>query len=150
MNILYRILLVLHITSAAVLFGGAIGLVRSLRQNVGGQREVFLAIARDAARRGRAMGVGSMATLITGLALIFTLGGFGSVPLQIHIALALLLVAMATSAALIQPQMLRLVHLAEAPTLDGEAAKKSIKLIAMGQGILHLLWIVILVLMIIH
>ncbi len=148
MDLVYKILLILHIACAALLFGGGIGMVRNLKRCLQAGKAAFLPATEDAAKRGKIMGLASFATLLTGLALIFTVGGFKAIPVTIHIALTLMLVAIGVSSALIRPHTMKLVKYVAAENLDSAAIEKSIKKIAMGTGILHLIWITILVLMI--
>ncbi len=150
MQSVYNILLVLHIASAAVLFGGAMGLTRNLRLHLESPRPVFLAVTEEASRRDRLIGIFAIATLLTGVLLIFTVGGFGAVRVGIHIALTLMLVMVAVSATVMRPHTARLVKLAQLETLDREAARRSIRAMTIGQGVIHLLWLVILVLMIVR
>lgn len=148
MQHLFHVVLVLHIASAAVLFGGAMGLTRSLRQHLSSSNEIFLALARDAVRKNRVTGIFSILTLLTGLMLIFLVGGFANVRFTIHIALTLMLVAIAVGAVVMTPQISRLVALAERDPLDRDGASKAIKRLTIGQGIIHFLWLVILALMV--
>jgi hypothetical protein len=91
----------------------------------------------------------SILTLLTGLGLIFVVGGFGAVPINIHISLTLMLIALAVSITLMRPATGRLVELTQAESLNVEAATAAVRKLTMGQGILHLLWIVILTMMIV-
>lgn len=148
MDLVYKILLILHIASAALLFGGGIGLVSNLKRCLQAGQAAFTPATADAAKRGGIMGAASLATLATGLGLIFAVGGFKAIPVTIHIALTLMLVAIGVSSVLIRPNTMKLVKFAGAETLDSAAIQASIKKIAMGTGILHLIWITILILMI--
>jgi hypothetical protein len=139
--------LVLHISAAAILFGGPLGTVRSLKAHLELSRDAFKLATSEAARRGRLMGMSSIVTLLTGLALIFLAGGFAQVPLNYHMALGILLGAIAISSVLVRPTVTKLAGLAQAENLDKDAALQLIKRLAMGTGILHLLWVITLVLM---
>lgn len=150
MDILYIVLLVLHISSAALLFGGGLGMVKNLKRSLEAGQATFSVAAQDAARRGSVIGAASLATLATGLGLIFAMGGFKSVPFTIHIALTLMLLAIGVSAALIKPSTARLVQFAQAEALEKEKVGSAIKKIAMGSGILHLIWITNLTLMLLR
>lgn len=96
------------------------------------------------------MGLSGFIVLQTGLALIFVIGGFKAAPLNIHIAFTIMLGAMALSITVMRPTSARLVELSKAETLDKVGISKSLKKLAMGQGILHLAWIIILVLMLVR
>ena len=150
MHILYKILLVIHISAAALTLGSSTGLLRLLRRGLEAGQAAFSLAVEDGARRGRIMGMSALATLWTGLSLIFVIGGIKAAPLNIHIALTLMLGAVGVSLAIMRPNMGRLVALSSAPTLDVATVKQHIKKLAMGQGILHLLWLCILVMMLVR
>lgn len=139
--------LVLHVSAAAILFGGPLGTVRNLKASLELGRDAFKLATSEAARRGRLLGMSSLLTLATGVALIFMAGGFGTVPLNFHIALGILLGAIVVSSAVVRPTVTKLVETAAADSLNQDAALKLIKRLAMGTGILHLLWLVTLILM---
>lgn len=147
MDPLRVIVLVLHISAAALLFGGATGIVRNLKATLELGRDAFKLATLDAAKRGRLMGMSSIATLATGLSLIFMAGGFAVVPLNFHIALGIMLGAIGISAVIVRPSVTKLASLALAEKLDKGASLKLIQRLAMGTGILHLLWLVTLTLM---
>jgi hypothetical protein len=75
------------------------------------------------------------------------IGGFKAAPLNFHMALGVMLFAIAFSASFMRPNTMKLVKLAQGATVDHDAARACIKKLAMGQGILHLLWVVTLSLM---
>jgi high-affinity Fe2+/Pb2+ permease len=141
------ILLVLHVAAAAVLVGASAGLIRNLKRNLelGGQS--FVLATEDLKKRSGLMGMCSLTTLATGLCLIFMMGGFAVAPKNFHIALLLLLVALIFSATFMRPRGVKLGALAKKEPLDKEGAMALIKKLAMGQGILHLLWLCTLTLM---
>lgn len=140
-------LLVLHISAAAILIGASAGLVRNLKRTLEAGKAAFVIATEDAARRAKLMGICSLLTVATGVILIFMIGGFGGAPLNFHIALTIMLGAIIFSAAFMRPATVKLVKLAQTEPLDTSTARSSIKKLAMGQGILHLLWVVTLVLM---
>ncbi|HXS15761.1 MAG TPA: hypothetical protein VN764_01145 [Polyangiaceae bacterium] len=150
MHILYKLLLVIHISAAALTLGSTTGLLRLLRRGLDAGQAAFALAAEDGARRGKITGMSSMATLWTGLSLIFVIGGFKVAPLNIHIALSLMLVAVVVSFTLMRPSMGRILALSSAAPLDVAAVRGHMKKLAMGQGILHLLWLCILVLMLVR
>lgn len=141
-------LLTLHIASAAVMFGVPLGVASHLRRALDSREPgVLRAAAADAARRGLLNQVGSVVTLLTGLALIFLVGGFGVVPPTIHAALGLLLLAMGLNAMLFKPAGVKLVAAAAATPPDLDAFGVARKRLAMGSGVLQSIWLIILVLM---
>jgi hypothetical protein len=150
MHVLRTILLVVHISAAAIALGTSTGLLRNLRRCLGAGKNAFALAAEDAQRRGKFMTASSVATLWTGVALIFTLGGFKAVPLNIHIAMSIMLVAIGVSLTIMRPTSAALLTLSRADVLDKEAVSKKLKRLVMGQGILHLCWLTILVLMLVR
>lgn len=150
MNPLYALLLVLHITCAAIAFGASLGVGRLLRRSLEAGQPSFTLAAEDAARRTKLAFFTYVGVLLTGLALIFTIGGFAGAPLNIHMALGLMLVVLALMATLSRPQSNQLVHLSQAAALDQAAIRKTMKKMQMAQGMLHLSWLVLLVLMIVR
>lgn len=147
METLRIILIILHVSSAAVLVGANTGLVRNLKRTLELNKDAFVVATEDGAKRARLMGMCSLATLVTGLILIFMIGGFARAPLNFHIALAIMLGAIAFSSVFMRPNMMKLVKLGKADAIDSKSALPLIKKLAMGQGILHLLWVTMLTLM---
>ncbi len=150
MTVLYIPLLVLHISSAALLLGATTGMLRNLRRTAALGKEAFALAVEDAGGRAKVMMKAGPTTLLTGLGLIFLLGGFAVVPLNIHIALALMLLAQVVSVTVMRPAMGRLLKIAGEPVFDPGAVSAPLKKLAMGQGILHLLWLSMLVLMLVR
>jgi hypothetical protein len=150
MHIPYQFLLVIHISAAAVTLGASTGLLRNLRRTLAAGKQAFALAAEDAQRRGKIMGVSAFMVLWTGLALIFVRGGFAAVPVPIHIALTVMLAAFAVSITIMRPTSAQIVALSQAEPLDQGAISKKLKKLAMGQGILHFCWILMLLLMIVR
>lgn len=147
MDPLRLVVLLVHISAAALLFGGGIGIVRNLKATLELSRDAFKLATADAVRRGNLMGLGSILTLATGLGLMFMAGGFAAVPLNFHMALAIMLGAIVVSSVIVRPSVMKLSGLALAENVDKEACLKLTKRLAMGTGILHLLWFAMLTLM---
>ena len=148
MFVLRIVLLVVHIASAAMIFAAPMGTTGSLRRALSsGNDEVLRSAAKDAALRGRLGGMGALSTLVTGLILIFVMGGFGAVRPQIHAALALMLAAIAFHVTFLRPALLRFGAAVSTSPPDRAVCENVIKRLAMGTGIGHLMWVVILVLM---
>lgn len=141
------VLLIFHIAAAALLFGTGTGIVRTLKKSaqVGGR--TLLIAAEDAARRSSIMSGASLFTIATGVALIFNMGGFAVAPKNFHTALLVMLGAIAVSLSLLKPAAARIEAQAKSDNIDQAVVSVAIKKMAMGQGILHLLWIILLVLM---
>jgi hypothetical protein len=147
MEYLKILVVVLHVASAAMLFGAPLGLVRMARSALKSGEVPFKLAAVEAGRRGKMAGMGSMATLLTGLILIFLGGGFGVVTKNFHVALLLMLVAFGFSFGWMRPNGAKLVQASEKTPIDQAAAEHALKKLGMGSGILHTLWLVILTLM---
>lgn len=150
MDPLYAVLLVLHITCAAIALGASLGLGRLLRRSLEVGPASFAVAAEDAARRGKLMFATYVGVFLTGLGLIFAIGGFAVAPLNIHLALGLMLVVIAVLATLSRPQTNKLLELSKPSEIDKAAVSKAMKKMQMAQGILHLSWLVLLVLMVVR
>ena len=74
-------------------------------------------------------------------------GGFGVVTKNFHVALLLLLLAFGFSVAWMRPNVMKLVRASEQSPIDRAAADRAVGKLGMGSGILHALWLVILILM---
>lgn len=140
-------LLLVHVSFAAVLFGAPMGLVGNVRRALGAGDESLRIAAIDAARRAKMAGMSSILTLLTGIGLIFVAGGFAAVSKNFHAALGLMLVAVGLSVAIMRPNTAKLVAAAQAQPSDRGAAEAALKKLAMGSGVLHLLWVILLALM---
>lgn len=147
METLRIIVLVIHVSAAAILVGASAGLVRNLKRTLDLGAAAFLVAAEDCARRAKLMGMSSILTIATGLGLIFMLGGFARAPINFHIALALMLGAIGFSSVFMRPRAMKLLSVAKTEPFDKDLALGTIKKMAMGQGILHLLWVTTLTLM---
>lgn len=150
MNVVRILMLVLHISAAAMLLGAGTGLMGHLRRTLEVGGEAFRLATLDGERRGRIMGICSLVTLLTGLGLIFLMGGFKAAPLNFHIALGNMLVAIAVSAAIVKPASAKLVEIAARPELDRASVPPLLKKLQISQGILHTLWLANLVLMLVR
>jgi len=145
------LVLLVHITAAAFLFGGSAGVARPVRRSLELGPKAILAAAEDLVRRGKMIGVSSMMTLFTGIALLATrVEGFGKSPKNFHAALGLMLGAVVLSLFLIRPAAAAILGEASKEAPDRGTLTAHLKRLAMGQGIMHLLWVVMLVLMLIR
>jgi hypothetical protein len=141
------LVLVVHVSTAALLLGAPLGLVRSARTALGRSSDAFKLATQDAAFKAKLAGMGSMLTLLSGLGLIFLGGGFAIVPKNFHAALALMLVAFGVSLTVMRPNTLRLVDASLKEPIDEPAARAALRKLGMGSGILHALWLTMLTLM---
>jgi uncharacterized membrane protein len=144
------LLLILHIAAAALLFGSPLGIVRNAKSALDAHPSAFKLAAQEAARRGALAGIASLVTLLSGVALILLAGGFAVVQPRFHISLTLLLVAMIFSGVFMRPRTKKLVASSQQDPLPKQEVLGTLKQLAMGSGILHTVWLVILVLMVYH
>lgn len=141
----YVLLVVLHISFAAVAFGAPLGSPGSVRRARAISRDALLHAANEAMRRGQMAGISGIGILLTGLGLIFYRGGFAIVPHNFHAALGIGLFLVVFGVAFQRPTGARLI---EAATKGDDAGiTKGQKLLGMGAGITQLMWLVTLVLM---
>ncbi|MBL8788739.1 MAG: hypothetical protein JNJ59_27840 [Deltaproteobacteria bacterium] len=140
----YIILVVLHIISAATAFAITMPVASALRRAAGQGREAKAAIAQLANRTGMFATIFGTATLATGLALIFYRGGFKAIPPTIHAAMGLVIVMLVLGQLLQRPTCARITAAVDQGDEAWAAARKRF---VMGDGILQLLWVVVLVLM---
>jgi hypothetical protein len=145
---MFEAALFFHIALAAALFGAPLGMVRNLKTSLAAGPQAFKAAAADAATRGKIAGVSSVLVLLSGVGLIFIKGGFAEISKSYHVSLTLMLVLVAVGVVLLRPTVGKIGALAAAADLDAAAAGKLIKRLAMGTGIIHLLWAILLFLMV--
>jgi hypothetical protein len=145
----YIALRVLHIAFAATWFGLPIGSTGATKRALGRDVAAVRAALLEANRRENASLVFGVLTLVTGVVLVFDLGGFGAIPASYHLALTLILVMLALSLVLLRPTGAKLQALANDPSfrLPDETARSLVKRLTIGSGVMQLLWLVILVLM---
>lgn len=142
------VLVVLHISFAALWFGGPLLATSMLKAAAPHGREPFLAAARLGDKGGAMAGIGTIGVLGTGLGLIFYVyEGFGGLPTNFHAALGLLILAMINGFGFLLPAAKRVVADAKQDDWTLEKARPYMKRLAMGGGINHLLWFSLLVLM---
>ena len=144
MLFLKHILTILHIITAAAWFGMALRLAAQARTVLKLDRPTALALADDTGRTVRFMGLFIVLTLVFAFA-TFVVGSIGAASYggQFHTAMLLIVVLVAIQYLLVQPGWKKLRGAVEAGA-DAEAFRKRV---AMGVGLGHLLWLVLLVLM---
>lgn len=94
---LYLGLRFVHIAAMAAWFAPMVFMAGDARRSIEAGGDLAPLRAR-LGRSGTIAGVGGMLTLITGVALIFAMGGFGAVPIAIHVGLTLGIVMWALGA----------------------------------------------------
>jgi hypothetical protein len=141
------VLVILHVSAVAMLFGAPLGLARMARAALSRNDEAFKLAAEEAARRTKLTVMSSIGTLLTGIALIFFIGGFAAAPKNFHAALGVLLLAMLFSFLWMRPNTVKLVQSSLKNPIDRSGADAALKKLGMGGGILHLAWLINLTLM---
>lgn len=144
---LYYALRFVHLIFMATWFGSTLFTSGDIKRTLAAGPAGVPALRERVARSSRIAGLSALLTIVTGIALIFVLGGFGSVPPPIHISLVLALAAMAIGAGGIGGAWKKIekrIDEGADPTSLGDLAKR----ISMLSGIFHLLWLVTLVLMV--
>ena len=143
---LYLGLRLVHIAAMAAWFAPIVFVAGDARRTIeaGGD----LAGLRVRMGRGGAMAAGSgIVTVLTGVALIFAMGGFGAVPVPIHIGLTLGVVMWLFGAIGIGGTVRKL----DAAIAAGSSKDQLLpfaRRLSMLTGIFHLLWLTILALMV--
>ncbi len=143
MLLVKTLLVIAHVITAAAWFGLGLRLAARARLVVRLSGEDARAAADDTARDVRLIGVFVLLTLLFGAGAFLVGGGFGGYGPQYHTSLLLIVVAAGVHYALVRPGWMT-------PTgalAHGEDAEAGRKRVAMGIGIEHLLWLVIIVLM---
>lgn len=138
---------VLHIASAAVWWGVPMSMPRDIRRTIAlGPPHGEALVVRVNRVRIIAMASG-LSTIATGLALLFSLGGFEAVPKVIHVSLGLALILLCSEYALEGRIWRRIVASIEddGPILDVGRHARRMSYVA---GFHHGIWVVILVLMV--
>jgi hypothetical protein len=137
------LVLIVHVGAAAVVLGASLGWGRILRQAAAAGAQAWDVVVADVARRLTLLRTTLFMTLFTGVGLIFLSGGFAVVPVTYHIALTLMLGAVGWVMFQLAPAVKTL---KQAQAGSGAAPIKLGK-VAMGTGVLHAVWLVLLVLM---
>lgn len=134
--LLLYVFVILHIVTAAAWFGLALPLSRRGRLVAAGG-PAAAPLAEEGNRTVTMLGVFAVLTFVFGLVALFLGGGFGAYGPQYHTSMLLILILIGVHYGLVRPGWNAL--------RAGDAGGQ--KRVAMGTGIGHLLWLVILVLM---
>jgi hypothetical protein len=143
MTYLKVLVLVVHVAAASVVLGASLGWGRSLRQAAAAGAQAWDVVVADVSRRLILVRVTSMMTLFTGVGLIFLSGGFAVIPKTYHIALTLMLAAVGWVMFVLAPAVKALKQV----QVGSSASPVNIGKIAMGTGVVHAVWLTLLVLM---
>ena len=134
---LFNLLVLLHVISAAGWFGLALAIGGMARRAAAG---AGAPLVEEGSKTVKLMNVFIVATFVFGLLAFFLGGGFSAYGPQYHTSLLLVAILVAVQFFLIRPAWSSL-------TLDGPAAQSARKRISMGTGMGHLIWLIVLVLM---
>jgi uncharacterized membrane protein len=141
------VLKILHILAAAAWIGGSLTTPRDIRDSLSLGPPHSLHLMGRLRAVARLMNASALLTTLSGLALVFALGGFSHVPHRIHAGLALTLAAFAAGRFLIRPAILQIAEAAKSPLSTDHVSKLMAKF-WFGNGIEHALRVVVLVLMV--
>lgn len=147
MLLLKNIFVLLHILTAAAWFGLGLRLSAQARRALVLAPSAAQALLEEGQATIRQMGGFLVATLIFGLSALFTGGGFAVYGPPYHTSLLLLVVLIGLQWGLLLPSWQKLQQALGRNAPDAQQAERLRNRIAMGTGIGHFLWVVILVLM---
>lgn len=134
---LKNILVILHVITAASWFGLALILGAVARKTL---TERTAALRELGGKVERFMMIFAVLTLVIGLGALFAGGGFGVYGPLYHTSMLLVAILVLVQFVLIRPGW-------KSVAAGGDTAKSSQKRLAMGTGIGHLLWLVVLIMM---
>jgi hypothetical protein len=141
------IFVILHIITAAAWFGLGLRLAGRARSVLAMEASVAKALVNDAQRSVYLMNIFIVLTLVFSLGAFFLGGGFAVYSPAYHTSLLLILFIILDQFLLIRPGWNGLQAALAGPSGTEEAADGFRKRIAMGVGVGHLMWLIILVLM---
>jgi len=144
------ILLIVHITAAALWIGPPLGVLPNVTRSLAAGREALGVAIKDFNFRGLLSGIGGAGVLVTGVIMMFySFGGFKTSPWPFHAALGLVVLAMINSAAFGKGmKTLRAAHESFNDTTV-TAARNAVKKMKPFSHINNALWLGALVMMII-
>ncbi len=144
----YLLLRLFHIAFAAVWWGASLPISRDIRYTLNRADLQFEPLIYRTGR-ARLFGMGSgLATIVTGLLLISTIGGFGRVPSAILIGLGLAAVLLFSEFFVFGAVWKKLVTCLNAESVNSAQAKHLARRLTYIGGTHHGLWVVVLCLMI--
>lgn len=147
MPVLYFTLRLIHIACMATWFGATLFQAGDLRRSLTGGPDGVLGLRDRMNRTNRVAAIMGLLTITTGLGLIYTLGGFGSVPKSIHVGLGLATLMMLVGGGGIDGTWKRIEK-----QLDEGAAPESLaglmRRLSIAMRIVHAMWLTTLVMMV--
>jgi len=139
---------VVHFAAAATWFGHKMLIPGDCRRSVEARGDVAKALITRI-ERAEKVGIGSgVLTLLSGVALIFLLGGFGAMPWRIHLGLALVLVSFAVGGLGAAPGWARAKKGIEAE--DWDEARAGVRRLSVAMNVEQLIWFVVLIVMVVR
>jgi len=139
---------VVHVLVVTIWFAVPLPFGRILKQGVAGSAEDFKSATDYVGARGKVLGIVSILSLLTGIALVMTMGGFGDAPPAIHAAMGIVVVMIGLGFGVMLPISLKLSKLAtnfdDAARTEASALIKRMSMIGRFD---HLLWLIVLTLM---
>jgi hypothetical protein len=147
---IFSILVTLHIITAAAWFGLGLRLAGRARAVLAQGGEAGIALANDGAATVRQMNIFAILTLVFSLGAFVAGGHFAVYGPLYHTSVTLIVLFAADQLFVIRPgwKALQTVVTGDgAPSLGADAVDAARKKVAIGTGVGHLLWVVMLVLM---
>jgi hypothetical protein len=144
------ILVVLHIITAAAWFGIGLRLAGQARRVLALDGDAQAALAEDGARSVWLMNIFIVLTLVFSLAAFVAGGHFARYGPAYHSAVTLIVLLTIDQLWIIRGGWAALQSAVEAGVPDADALESAKKRVAIGTGVGHLLWLVLLVLMFVN
>lgn len=146
---LIQILVIFHVMAAMLWFGGSITLPRRARAALQSEISEARRQLQGIAREGKTLSISGLVTFLTGLSMVFAMGGFGAVAMRFHISLLLTLVWLVLGAVFGRKTIGQLVAASEGEVMAEGAPGLAARL---GKiiGVQHALFTTITVLMLWH
>lgn len=148
--ILKWILVILHIITAAAWFGIGLRLAGQARAVVQQEGAVRAALAEDGSQSVWLMNLFMVLTLVFSIGAFVAGGHFATYGPVYHTALLLIVVLTADQLVVIRGGWSTLSSLVEEASPDADALDSARKRVAIGTGVGHLIWLVLLVLMFVN
>ncbi|MBL9024982.1 MAG: hypothetical protein JNL21_22490 [Myxococcales bacterium] len=143
---LFSAIRLLHFLGMAVWFAGALSIATDVRKTIARGKPHTEILAPRVSRTLDIGVIAGVVTIVSGLGMIFALGGFKAISPRIHAGFGLAIVTLAVEIILLKPAVGRLGEALGSG--DGRELRPMAGRIAMFAGITHALKLVILVLMV--
>lgn len=141
------LLKIVHVAAASVWIGGGLTAPRDIRRTLTlGPPHVDELMPR-LRTIAKIMNHSALLTLLSGIAIVFAVGGFAHVPHRIHVGLLLTLLAVAAGRWIIRPAIGEIARATKSPVDRGQIDRIMVRF-QLGNGIEHALRLAVLVLMI--